>query len=479
LAIEAVADTPRKLVARALRTFGVYDFRVDAARLPKERMPQIPSELEGKFYLDVQDSGEDQAAPSTLHFIGPMTLAERERLLGLVTRKTPWLAEEDLDKPHLSKKLNDHFSELLVPPVEVPRKFTKLIELATTTLGRTLGDVGHLLFGESHTPEHRFNLVLERLLPHLERTLSERFVVSRVGEQFQIETRAARRLLDTRLPQVNTDETAAPGEISCMEVLRSRGFVDIHPRIPVKRTGFLAPFHAYVRLDKAARIAQRFGQTDRQLGWFAAFGAQVGWLDFNQIPTVAGNEKPFLFDGWERLYELVELRDSLPGGERTLDTLFALTRGSGLRSAWIEELAERTGWSEAVLTKLLGSNDQANTEGACCTFDSRPTSRVTACFAACSNCSEWTNASVYLLKKPNGSRKSGRQRIPTISSTLPQPCDSRPAPSMVRLSGTRSRNRCEMLCARSSVRPLWLGCWPITTPFPPPSTTATTSTPIS
>ena len=78
-AIEDLFNQPRRFITRYMRTFSVPDFSTELEDLPKKLKP-IPAALKDKFYFDAA------AKPRWLHFVGVMTEAERDVLLGLLDR---------------------------------------------------------------------------------------------------------------------------------------------------------------------------------------------------------------------------------------------------------------------------------------------------------------------------------------------------------------------------------------------------------
>jgi hypothetical protein len=117
---------------------------------------------------------------------------------------------------------------------------------------------------------------------------------------------------------------------------------------------------AYIRIQKAALLANQFALTASEITYLTAAGAAAPPLfagfDLNALPitpgvTVSSGSATALFDVWLRLYTYTALRNSLPNGSVTLIDLFSATTFS----AAADLVPQVTGWSSQVVTELLSA----------------------------------------------------------------------------------------------------------------------------
>ena len=115
---------------------------------------------------------------------------------------------------------------------------------------------------------------------------------------------------------------------------------------------FVPMSETYRRLHKASLLIHGFKLTQREVHHISSHRGLFAQFDFNAFPPEPLSESVPPFQAWERLANLVALRDSLPAVEETLIDLFelspALTDGGAM-------LAQVTGWDAATLGALLGS----------------------------------------------------------------------------------------------------------------------------
>lgn len=107
---------------------------------------------------------------------------------------------------------------------------------------------------------------------------------------------------------------------------------------------------AFRRLHKAALLSNRFKITDAEWRYLAAHPDDFGGFDPNGLPLEAGQFSTALFDQWERLRALFELRDRIPQVEASLVDVFA----AGSRDAAIDVLARASGWDRAQIELVAG-----------------------------------------------------------------------------------------------------------------------------
>jgi hypothetical protein len=115
---------------------------------------------------------------------------------------------------------------------------------------------------------------------------------------------------------------------------------------------------AYIRIQKAALLANQFALTAPEIQYLSAAGAQTpapfGGFDLNGLPLTPGLPVPAatataLFDVWRRLLAYTALRGALPSGSVTLVDLFSAA-SFGQAAALLPQV---TSWSNDVTSGLL------------------------------------------------------------------------------------------------------------------------------
>ncbi len=318
-AVQALYDAPRRFVSRAMRTFGVRDFSAALAALPAGL--NFPASLRRRVYHD----------GTALHFVGVMREAERDALLALAA-----------DGPYQAA-VNALYAQ---PEAVVPAAGAAFL----TSAGA--GNDAAAMFDAAAEPGDRFLRVLQRLLPYLRRTLSERLAVQAAAEALALEPRAMDALLQTWLASPADPEPNPALRRRCLAELLAPAFAESNPAVKLTAAGFPAQFQTFVKAHKAAVVAARLKLGHRQLTWLFDHGPGAGWLDLNALPVASG-QPAAPFAGWLRLAELARLRDGLPQGEKALDQMLAAA-ASGTKQAWFEVAMRFTQWSQADLETLLG-----------------------------------------------------------------------------------------------------------------------------
>jgi len=107
---------------------------------------------------------------------------------------------------------------------------------------------------------------------------------------------------------------------------------------------------AFSLLHKAALLIRTFPLRSREVTHLAAHGADFDGFDFAKLPLDSAAFKPDLFRQWQRMYDLVTLRKSLPQGPVDLTQVFS---ASSLQEAK-EKLVQATGWDAKALQELTG-----------------------------------------------------------------------------------------------------------------------------
>lgn len=115
----------------------------------------------------------------------------------------------------------------------------------------------------------------------------------------------------------------------------------------------------FSRLHKAALIVGTFRLTDKEVEYLADHRADFDGFDLNLLPlgrdpasaVQIDQQAVALFKAWQRLNELVALRNSLPQGEVSLIDVFG---AASLDEATVK-LGQATGWDPPVLASLADS----------------------------------------------------------------------------------------------------------------------------
>jgi hypothetical protein len=341
--VQALYDSPRRFISRAMAAFAVHDFVTDLAALPAG--VKLPNALKRKVYFDASTD------PKRLHCLGVMSEQERDTLLTLSTNAA------DPNHAAYQAAVNALFAkaEVLVPAAsDAFLTAAGANNDAATMFDRTVA------FGD------RFQLVLKKLLPYLRSALSERLVVQKMSEALQLETLSTDALLRTWLASPVDTQPNPAMKRRCLSEYLDPAFAESNTNIPLTPVAFPAQFKTFLRAHKAALVASRFELTHRQLGWIFTYGTDAGWLDLNSLPT-DGQEPGAKFDGWLRLAELVTLRDGLPQGEKALDELLTRARAvnagdapdakDAAKQSWFAAVTRWTKWQQTDLEALLGAAD--------------------------------------------------------------------------------------------------------------------------
>jgi len=318
-AIEALFDAPRQFIERAMRTFSVHNFAADLSELPPDAKP-FPKALAGRIYFD--------ATTHKLHFLGPMLEAEREALSKLSAHTSFQNAVNTLSTAP------NHLTPDFITASDIP------------------------VFDDTTTPEARFEMVLKKLLPYLRHKLSEQLVVQTIAGALGLESRAAELLL--------TRWVTSPSDQRVVADFLDSTFAESSQNVKLDPRSFPSQFKAYTLLHKIALIAARFKVNARQLAWLFESTPAPGWLDLRTLPTAPLDSNPLppelrdraaYFDRWLRLVDLIQLRDSMPAGEITLDELFDKAQVSGVsQSDLLTLLCDHTHWNRIDLDHLAGAS---------------------------------------------------------------------------------------------------------------------------
>jgi peptidoglycan hydrolase-like protein with peptidoglycan-binding domain len=288
-ALEKLAGKPTRFLARALVRFS------NTCEANLTALPSIanfpPEALKNKFFFDKPQK--------KLRFIGAMTEEEKTLLDGLSSEPLYRQAINDLwGSPDITPNPNDPGIIFLFD--QIPD-----LLLGTSTAPRS-----------SLAPTERFGLLLKRLLPHLERTQSERLLSQKIADTLQLEVRTAQGLLTKWLHLTISGTTK-----SCMDVLLEPDWIVQNQQVKITEATTQNQFTAFRHVHKTAMIVGKFGLNHRQITWLFEFRLNGPWLDLDRLPINPSSSVATSFAGWSHLASLVELRDVLPNGEKTLAAL--------------------------------------------------------------------------------------------------------------------------------------------------------------
>ena len=295
------------------------NFSSSLSALPLDH--KFPRALKSRIYFD---STEGQ-----LHFIGVMIEPERDILLSLSG-----------DQPY-----QDAIKDLFSQPVTIN---PDAADIFLTSAGT--GNDAAVMFDEPASPEERFLLVLEKLLPHLRLTLSKRLVEQTIAESLKLDAKSAEKLLTEWIASPSDPQPDPALKRRCIEDFLAPAFAESSMELKLIPSSFRDQFKAFLLMHKVATIAAKFKITPTQFAWIFDYGATAGWLDPNSLPTPVlptdPQEPAASFDLWLRLADLFQLRDTLPSGEAVLSDIFSLARSSNVSHAdLLKFLSEHTTWS--------------------------------------------------------------------------------------------------------------------------------------
>ena len=160
------------------------------------------------------------------------------------------------------------------------------------------------------TLEARYRHILLRLLPRLERE----HVLSQLSTFFGLATDTV-EVLVTYLKDASGNSTA-------LQVLTEASFANSAATEIPTRANFPEQFAVLSRLQKSALVIQRLPLRPEEIAWLTS--GQLAVLDPAQLPIAesAGN----LFEPWQRLLQLIRLRDALPDGSNVINRLLIKLR---------------------------------------------------------------------------------------------------------------------------------------------------------
>jgi hypothetical protein len=356
-AVQDLFAAPRAFVAAQMRAFEIPTFSAPLATPP----PMIPDEFKGALFYD--------ASGQLLRFVGFMTMEQRDTLWGVSTVSSYRAAITGLFTS----------SAAFVPAPEN----TFLIP----------SDVS-ALFDITIPAAERFHIVLEKLLSHLRAQSRNSLIKQKLGDALKLDLNLVEPLL-TRW----VSSPGHPADTSLTDFL-APAFAQSDSQVMLTAAGFPDQFRTFTLLHKVALVLRKFKVTVNELTWLFDYGPGVGWLDLNALPLVPGSGSvTALFAGWERLVDLVQLRDQLPLGESVLSDVFSAARATAPdKPALLAGLSLGALWNPDDLRFLDGS------QGFGFAFptayqDERSLARLRACFvlmkklgASAEECLAWAKA---------------------------------------------------------------------------------------
>ncbi|MDR4484578.1 MAG: neuraminidase-like domain-containing protein [Nitrospirales bacterium] len=338
-ALDSLFTQPRIFLNRIMRAFSVHEFSAPLSSLPTDL--EFPSSLKGKVFYNLETQ--------TLHFLGVMSTSEKRTLDSLST---------DHDYKDAVQRLFDAADTFDPEPGD---RFL--------TISDGDNDIKTLL-DSGLTTEERFALILRRLMPYLRKRLSQAAVIQKIADALNIESRTAENLLTKWLPSASD-----PLEPAIVDFI-SFSFVESHVNVRATKTTFPEVFDRFLLLSKIALVISKFKMSPKELGWLfnKIWTGKAGWLDLASLSVVPMDSIAGIFESWERLVNLMKLRDALPAGKDFLDEIFGIVfslfetavddeQKNAAKGVYVRVLHDRALWSEEDLMVLLGSKDNHREQG--------------------------------------------------------------------------------------------------------------------
>jgi hypothetical protein len=176
---------------------------------------------------------------------------------------------------------------------------------------------------------------------------SEQAVIQRLSEFLSIDSAIVGALLKTWITS-----PVQPAD-KAMTVFLDPAFAAAAPAIKSARAVFAVPFDTMVLLGKISLFVQRLSVTHTELPWVLGLAPSAGWLNLNKLPLTAVPGNTF-FAGWERLMNLVRLRDTLPDGTVLLTNLFTRVAAGASLDELLTLLSKGTPWPLSNIRYICG-----------------------------------------------------------------------------------------------------------------------------
>ncbi|KAL5610412.1 hypothetical protein FOBRF1_006529 [Fusarium oxysporum] len=340
-AVRALFDVPRTFFQRYCRLFVPQKYTVPLEALPSD--VTIPMSLSSKVIFE--------PANRTLTSKGPLTETELSLLLAGVPSGSSY---------HTAITA---LFDLPLSPLPADEETRKNSFLTST-------DVFQLFDNDATTnaalsPQGRFVLILQKLLPAIRQVLCRQAVVRALSTDAGMQTQDMEYILG---------HLSIVDSFSLIETMCDTAFIQGNPAISATPTLFPSQFVALVLVKKVALLLKKFKFSFIQLKWLFEFRKDTidpaaAWLDLNSLPLAKTTPPPSpavsaeRFAAWERLSRLASLRDRLgANGATLLDNVFTLARTSGVNvDLVLGTLAESLGVPETELSHvsktILGLSD--------------------------------------------------------------------------------------------------------------------------
>jgi peptidoglycan hydrolase-like protein with peptidoglycan-binding domain len=340
------------------------------------------------FDPPLADKTHYDPATKELQFLGPMTDAERDTLLGLSPDASYQAAVQSLhEQPRSFFREQFTFASplaalpdgVVIPPALTAKatfdttahelrfegamsdteRATLLalspqrdFQLAVTTLFQLAfldpSEVAtELLETDAKKPPEKIAWLLERLVPHVRDLLSHGLVKERVAAALGLPGAIVNELL---VRWIHAGDQPAIASLLSLASLES----------PPTRDTAATQFDAMVRLLATARVILRFKLSPEEIAFAFDVGVHRGWLAFDELPSSSAPPDPNRYRAWGRMADYVSLRAAYPLHEPSLlDTFLSAVVASGGgaadRAAHLSVLATVTGWPLADLDYLTGA----------------------------------------------------------------------------------------------------------------------------
>jgi Tc toxin complex TcA C-terminal TcB-binding domain/ABC toxin N-terminal region/Neuraminidase-like domain/Putative peptidoglycan binding domain/Salmonella virulence plasmid 28.1kDa A protein len=313
-AVTALFQAPRNMIGRQMARFSVPRFTTPLASMPGGVV--IPSAIKSKIFYD--------NVTQKLNFLGIMTEAERKALID-AEPKVP--STPPAPATEYETAIQNLFDAGGVAPTG-------------TDVFITQDDVDTTMMIDTATAASRFLVVLQKLLPHLRTTLSERIVVQRIGEFLQFDSKTANDMLRTWVKSPAPTSTAM-----AIDELLAPSFAESSPNIGVTRSVFGTQFDTITRLYKISVVGVKFRLSGQQFQWLFEYRPDNNWLDLNALPLVPTASADTIYPLWSRTADLIQLSESLPNGEALLTDIFTTAHTATPQlDDLLDKLSNGAGW---------------------------------------------------------------------------------------------------------------------------------------
>ncbi|MEU0094821.1 neuraminidase-like domain-containing protein [Kribbella sp. NPDC006257] len=313
--VQALYQAPRSFVDRRMKALRLPVYSTPLNAIPAEY--PMPRALAGKVYFDIDDR--------TLKCRGYLSDADVAALLAPQGEfAAVKAAVEELRKVQ-----------------ETPLADSDPNRFLTTTDREALFDLSKV------TPADRFHLVLGKLNPVVRRTLSETTVKQHVGQAAGLDAASADVLLGTWL-------RAASGSLALRDFL-APAFVGSDPAVPIKWTTFGQQLTTLTLVHRVALMLAKLRVTAAEIPFLFAYAETGAWLDLNLLPAAPIIGAAPLFGRFIRLLDLIRLRESIPGRDRTLRSVFtAALAADATNEKVVTAVSTATGWPTGDVGRLAG-----------------------------------------------------------------------------------------------------------------------------